>query len=145
MNKNALLTLIAIVGLVIVGILVFGGNDKVMAPTQSQEQMNNAENNQPQNEKVDQNQSYEVTYTDSGYSPASLTIPVGAIVIFKNESSMNMWLASAPHPTHTIYPEFDAKTGIGKDQTYEFTFTKQGTWRYHDHLMPRNIGTIIVE
>lgn len=86
-----------------------------------------------------------VTYSDSGFSPASLTVKAGDTVTFKNESLKDMRVASAPHPTHTNYPEFDAKVGSPKGEEYMFTFIKAGTWKYHNHLNPSSIGTIIVE
>jgi len=85
-----------------------------------------------------------VVYSDRGFSPASLTIKVGDTVTFKNESSKIMWAASAPHPTHNAYPEFDAKKGAAKGESYMFTFTKAGTWKYHNHLNSSDTGTIVV-
>lgn len=86
-----------------------------------------------------------VTLTKDGFSPASITIKMGEKVIFKNEGTDQMWVASGPHPTHTNYPEFDEKTAVSKGQSYEFTFTKVGSWKYHNHLNPEERGTVIVE
>jgi plastocyanin len=86
-----------------------------------------------------------VTYSDSGFTPASINVKVGDTVTFKNDSSKSMWVASAPHPTHTGYSEFDAKKGYASGESYMFTFTKAGTWKYHDHLNPTMTGTVIVE
>ena len=86
-----------------------------------------------------------VIYTDQGYSPATLTVKAGTSVIFKNQSTGQMWTASAVHPTHTILPEFDPKTGTPPQASYSFTFLKAGTWKYHNHLKPNHGGTVIVE
>lgn len=86
-----------------------------------------------------------VTYSDSGFSPASLTVKVGDTVTFKNQSGKSMWVASAPHPTHSAYPEFDAKKGVAIGENYMFAFTKAGAWKYHNHLSPFDTGTIIVQ
>ena len=86
-----------------------------------------------------------VTYSDTGFSPTSLSVKVGDTVTFQNESSKDMWVASAPHPTHTAYPEFDAKADTTAGGSYMFTFTKAGTWKYHNHLNPSMTGTIIVQ
>ena len=59
-----------------------------------------------------------------------------------NES---FWPASNIHPTHMIYPEFDAKRPVASGKDWSFTFTKKGTWRYHDHLNPEATGTVVVE
>lgn len=86
-----------------------------------------------------------VIYSNSGFSPSSITINVGESVVFKNESNVGMWVASAPHPAHTAYQEFDAQKGIAKGEDYVFTFTKAGVWKYHNHLIPSDTGTVIVK
>ena len=87
-----------------------------------------------------------VTYTDSGFSPKLARIKLGDTVTFMNNSTKMMWIASAPHPTHTNYPEFDAKKGYGAGEAYSFTFDdKTGSFNFHDHLAPTNFGTIVVE
>ena len=89
--------------------------------------------------------SADVSYTDGGYSPGTVTIKVGGTVTFKNNSSKNMWPASDSHPTHTDYPGFDSLQGIAAGGQWSFTFTKTGTWGYHDHLTPGKTGTIVVQ
>ena len=86
-----------------------------------------------------------IRYTEDGYTPNTLTVSQGETIVFHNESSKDMWPASAPHPTHTNYPEFDAKRAISPGETYEFTFTKIGAWKFHDHRDPAKFGTITVE
>ncbi len=86
-----------------------------------------------------------VTYTASGFSSASAAIKAGDTVVFKNTSGQNFWPASAIHPTHALYPEFDAKRAISSGGTYSFTFTRTGSWKYHNHLNPADTGTITVQ
>lgn len=101
---------------------------------------------QPVNQNV-------VTYTDTGYSPNVLRVKVGETVTFKNSSSQSMWTASAVHPTHRGYPTtggcigstFDACQGIQPGGSWPFKFDIAGTWKYHNHLSPGDVGTIIVE
>ncbi len=88
---------------------------------------------------------FEVTYNGTSFSPSTINAKVGDVVIFKNSSDSSFWPASDPHPTHTNYPEFDAKRPIPSGQTYEFKFTKAGSWGYHNHLNPSARGTIIVK
>lgn len=87
----------------------------------------------------------EVIYTDEGYSPAILRVKPGTEVVFKNQSGAAMWTASSIHPTHLILPEFDAKVGAPVGESYSFIFTKNGEWKYHNHLKPNHGATIIVE
>lgn len=100
-----------------------------------------------------------ITFTDKGYTPTPVTVKVGDMVTFKNESSVDFWPASAMHPTHTVYPGsdikkcgtaaessiFDACRGIKPGAEWSFTFTQVGTWNYHDHLSPKYFGRIIVQ
>jgi plastocyanin len=94
-----------------------------------------------------------VTYTDTGYAPATLQIKKGETVVFKNQSSQSMWTASAFHPTHMVYPTtsgclgstFDACKGVQSNENWSFKFNISGTWKYHNHLSPGDIGTIIVQ
>lgn len=86
-----------------------------------------------------------IVYSDSGFSPPSMTIKAGETVMFRNESSRDMWVASAPHPVHTDYPGFDAKKGYKKGEVYSFTFDKIGTWKFHNHLNPTDFGSVAVE
>ncbi len=94
-----------------------------------------------------------VTYTDSGFSPKSLTIKKGETVTWINQSSESLWVASNPHPTHSGYPTkggcisstFDSCKPITKGESWSFTFDIVGTWGYHNHLNPSSRGTIIVQ
>ena len=114
----------------------------------------------PGNEDVDEMAvAHTVTYTDAGYSPNELRIEKGDTVTFENKSSVNMWTASAMHPTHMVYggasleahcPDplgtaFDACEGTPPGGSWSFTFTKAGNWGYHDHLHPTLFGKVIVE
>ncbi len=85
-----------------------------------------------------------VSYEDGAFIPSRLSVKQGDVVIFKNSDQGGMWPASDPHPSHTNYPEFDAKAAIATGQIFEFKFTKIGTWGYHNHLKPAAKGTIIV-
>lgn len=88
---------------------------------------------------------FEIRYRDGKYLPESLTIKQGDEVRFINESGRDMWPASATHPTHEMYPEFDPKQPIPNGQMWPFVFGKTGGWNYHDHLNPSVGGVIVVE
>jgi len=83
-----------------------------------------------------------VVYNDDGFSPATITVPVGTKVTWTNESSGEMWVGSDPHPVHTDYSAFDQKS-VG--DSYSFTFSEAGTYHYHNHQNPNATGTVIVE
>lgn len=86
----------------------------------------------------------EIVYDGSKFSPSSLTIKKGDIVIFKNSGDGAFWPASGPHPSHTNYPEFDAKSSVSTGKTFQFKFSKVGNWPFHDHLNASATGTIKV-
>lgn len=100
-----------------------------------------------------------ITYTDSGFTPGTITIKKGEIVVWKNESINSMWTASAMHPTHkaypgtdnsacgtqTLLPMFDSCEKIAIGQSWSFKFDNIGTWKYHNHSNSSHFGTIVVE
>lgn len=85
-----------------------------------------------------------VTYTDSGFAPAEIRITAGSVVTFVNEASRGMWVASAVHPTHQLLPGFDQMVSAVRGGTYEYTFAKVGTWKYHNHMYPSDTATVVV-
>ncbi len=99
-----------------------------------------------------------VEITSSGFNPKILNVKVGDSVAFMNKDSVEHWPASAMHPTHKVYPGsdiekcntaeerniFDSCRGIAQGGEYKFTFNEKGSWKYHDHLDSRLMGTINV-
>ncbi len=100
-----------------------------------------------------------VEITSDGFNPSVLVVSSGTTVTFVNAYSVHSWPASDAHPTHRAYPGsdinkcnsvarnsiFDACTRLEQGESYSFTFNERGSWKYHDHLNPRNTGTIMVE
>jgi hypothetical protein len=73
---------------------------------------------------------YLVLYTDKGFTPGRLEVPVGARVAFRNKTKIGLWVGADPHPTHTDYPDFVAPAEIGPGQQFIFHFTREGTFGY---------------
>ncbi len=96
-------------------------------------------------ETVSTGKGVQVVYTSNGFTPQTVTIKKGDTVTFENKTGKSASVASNNHPTHLLYPEFDQyKTDQrGKDE-FKFTFTKVGTWGYHDHLNAGMGGTVVV-
>jgi plastocyanin len=86
-----------------------------------------------------------VKYTETGFDPKAVTIKKGETVEWVNESDNPMWVASSPHPQHTDYPGFDELKGDAKGETYSFSFDKTGMWKYHNHLGPKDFGSVTVQ
>lgn len=76
--------------------------------------------------------------------PSELAIEAGETVRFVNRSGNPMWPASDSHPSHSLYREFDPRRPVEPDSSWQFTFTRSGTWEYHDHMASRVTGSITV-
>ncbi len=85
-----------------------------------------------------------IEITSDGYNPDRLEIQQGDTVRFENKDDKPRWPASDPHPSHDIYPEFDPKKSIQPGDSWEFTFQREGTFGFHDHISPHKRGEIIV-
>lgn len=94
---------------------------------------------------------------DSVYVPKEVSIKKGDIVVWTNVNCNPTWPASAVHPTHGVYPQaesgacvsiggsaFDTCHGLERGESWSFRFDYVGSWRFHDHLNPRNNGTVNV-
>lgn len=152
MNKNYLVVGAVVVVLLLAGLgFAFKHQIKTMLMPQTQTSETSqapqtsqtpAENNSGVMEKE---VIVEVDYTNSGFSPATITVKKGTTVKFVDKSGVPMSIASNPHPTHTDYPGFDqGKSDAKGKEDYSFTFDKVGTWGFHDHLRPSNGGTVVV-
>ncbi|MBI4049811.1 MAG: cupredoxin domain-containing protein [Candidatus Doudnabacteria bacterium] len=86
----------------------------------------------------------QIVMTASGFEPSDITIKKGTTVTFLNQDIKPRWPASASHPTHTDYPEFDPKQPVVAGASWSFTFDRVGKWKFHDHLNPARGGTITV-
>lgn len=95
--------------------------------------------------KDKQGEAYFVTLGESGFVPQNISIKQGDSITFRSNLSEPFWPASDLHPTHGIYPEFDPQEPVEASSSWQFTFDKKGSFKYHDHLNPLYRGTIIVE
>ncbi len=166
MTQKQILGALALVAVVVIGIVLYSrSNSDVASDTENQTNMaansqsldttanTNAETNtaitptpsEPTAPDGNDVQVYEIAFDGKAYTPSTLTIKNGDIVVFKNNSDKNFWPASARHPDHLEYPEFDPKKGIAAGQTWQFKFTKSGAWGFHDHLTPSAYGKITVQ
>jgi plastocyanin len=95
-----------------------------------------------------------ISYDGKNFSPREVTILKGGTVRFVNVSNEEMWIASNLHPIHSGYPEkstkscsgyvFDMCRSVTKGGFWEFTFDRQGTWGFHNHMKPVAKGAIEV-
>jgi plastocyanin len=71
------------------------------------------------------------------FSPATLTIPKGAAVIWTN-------MSNAPHPVNSDTNAFSSPGNLLQSDTFQMVFTSAGTYPYHCGLHPYMKGTITV-
>lgn len=85
-----------------------------------------------------------ITYSESGFSPATLTVKAGTTITIKNDSNELMQFDSDPHPEHTDDPELNVGSIVaGDSKTIKVTVT--GTHGFHNHLKSSDTGTLIVQ
>lgn len=87
----------------------------------------------------------QVSLTDNGFIPQTLTVFAGTTVEFVNNSSGLMMVASNMHPTHQLLPGFFQATSSGSGDKYSYSFEKVGTWTYHNDENLLQTGTVVVE
>jgi plastocyanin len=75
-----------------------------------------------------------VTYTDGVFAPANLTTKIDTTVLFKSSDATQFHLTSSE-------PGFDSGADTGQ---YAFTFSKAGTYSYHNADNPPQAGQITV-
>lgn len=109
---------------------------------------------------VGESRTHTIEYTAAGFAPETLEIAVGDTVEFRNESGSDMWVGVDDHPTHTSYDgtstrehcadganvngSFDQCARSGSGSTWSYTFTKAGSFHYHNHARAADGGTIVV-
>lgn len=77
-----------------------------------------------------------VGINDFAFSPATLTVPVGATVTWTNHDAEPHTVAASDGSFHS--------PGMDTDATYTYTFTKAGTFDYICSIHPMMHGTVVV-
>lgn len=100
--------------------------------------------NQSADEASDTEASAVITYTQSGFSPSTVTVKSGDTVSIKNNSDIAIQFNSDPHPTHTENEELNAGS-VGPGETKTFTVNQKGTFGFHNHFNDDQKGTITIQ
>lgn len=133
MNKKTA-WVVGILIIIVIGVGVYIAMPKNTSSTTSSSSNSNG---------ADQSAAATITYSDSGFSPALVTVKSGDTVAIKNTSSQALQMDSDPHPTHT--DDTDLNVGaVPSGQTVTFTATKKGTFGFHNHLNPSDKGSITI-
>lgn len=155
MNSRTLIAIVAIVLIVLGGYFLLSNRAAAPEPEEEATQNTNEEIPAADNEFVAL-----ISYTNDGFSPANTNIKVGDTVRFVNNADGGMWVGADEHPTHTSYDgtatrehcangaatggAFDMCRQAAPGEFWEFTFTKAGTFDFHNHARANHGGSIVV-
>lgn len=81
---------------------------------------------------------YEVEIRNFQFTPARLTVPVGAEVTWTNKDE-------EPHVVVSAGGQFPQSPGLDTGDSYRTTFVKPGTYTYFCSIHPQMVGTIIAK
>ena len=91
-----------------------------------------------------------VSYVNTGFEPREGTIKVDDTVRFVNNSTGQVWIAASGS---SLYPAaqngcgssaLDSCRALDPGESWEFTFTKKGSWRFANNLDKSVDGVIVV-
>lgn len=140
---------IAVVVVILIGIGAWAwtqtDQDSQQPNTVQRNENTPAEPRNTEEEREEEAEATEITYTDDGFSPDTVTVEEGATVLWTNGSEGQMWIASSVHPTHNELPGFDQQNSVESGGEFSYQFEQAGEWGYHNHLNPSHKGTVVVE
>jgi len=146
--KSAVIAIIVIVILGALGYFFFAKDqyktNEPAATTQNKQATPSTSKSTDREKPKETTSEDKVTYTDSGFSPQSLTVKGGTEVTFVNSSSETVDVESNPHPSHTDNSQLNVGT-INPGGSAKATLTTSGIWGYHNHPNGAEGGTIVVE
>ena len=87
---------------------------------------------------------YLVSYTNTGFVPATITIKRGKSVHFVNNSNKAMSLTAVDQGSQ-VYRELNQEQSVGRGGFYDFTFLTAGSWTYTNRNSRTDRGVIVVE
>jgi plastocyanin len=72
------------------------------------------------------------------FNPATLRVKAGSTVTWTNKDDI-------PHGIASDGGAFARSQALDTDESFSFTFTKSGTYKYFCYIHPHMVGTIVVE
>lgn len=147
MSRNVVIAGVVIIVLIVAGWFFMSSKKSSVTQVPSEVTQTPAPTESPTSFASDaamMNEKNIVKMTSSNFSPKNITVKVGESVIWQNDDSANHTVNSYNHPTHTLYPFLNLGL-IKSGETKSATFSKTGTFMYHDHLNPSLTGTVTVE
>jgi plastocyanin len=142
-----LIVIILVVLVVAVGGYVFLSNKGYVPslPNLPIPGMNKGPKYTPQSADVEL-KSADVSISDTGFTPATLTIKKGTTVTWTNTDQKPHRVAADPYPDKSSLPDLDSADPLQQNDAYSYTFDTAGKYTYTDYLNPLKLhGTIVVE
>ena len=90
------------------------------------------------NDNKKQPSTFEIKIDNFSFTPATLTVPVGATVTWVNNDDI-------PHNIVSSDQKFPKSKPLDTGDKYSFTFTTVGTYQYFCGLHPKMVGKVLVE
>lgn len=81
---------------------------------------------------------YKVAIRNFAFEPKTITVPVGARVVWANRDE-------EPHTVTSAGSLFTSSKGLDTSDSYTVTFSKPGKYAYYCSIHPMMVGTIIVQ
>lgn len=85
-----------------------------------------------------------ISVTDNGFVPQKLVIKKGSTVTWTNNTKSAINISSDPYPLNNAYPPLNLGN-FNSGESLSLTFDKTGTYSYHNHIIPPQKGTIVVQ
>ena len=142
-SKAVLIVIAVIVVLAVAGVAVMIFANQSQAPTTTQNEETGSNSQTDANAGNTTSETATITFTNNGFSPATLTVKKGTKVTVVNSSSSDVQFSSDDHPTHREDPEINMEI-LTPGESGSFTVTTVGTHGFHDHVDDSKTGTLVV-
>jgi amicyanin len=86
----------------------------------------------------DSGNQYQVNIDNFSFTPATLTVPVGAKVTWTNKDDV-------PHTVVSTNKAFLHSPALDTDQSFSYAFAKAGTYEYYCSVHPKMVGKVVVQ
>jgi plastocyanin len=81
---------------------------------------------------------FQIEIRNFAFAPKTLTVPVGARVVWTNHDE-------EPHVVTSAGSMFASSKALDTSDSYTVTFSKSGTYTYYCSIHPMMVGSIIVQ
>lgn len=98
----------------------------------------------PKNSAAPQITQHTITLSGTGFNPQTITIKKGEAIVWTNKSRVRASVNSAEYPTHQLFPILNLGA-FNNGQNLQAIFKDAGEFKYVNHFIPSQTGTVIVK